>query len=187
MSENNQNSNELNNVIEEFVENAGVITVPIDDTLSNSGEAADAKAVGDALAEKADRSELQTQVKVNNQSPDSQGLIILLAGHIPVSEAQGAQNVAQVLNTLGLKTGADIKVNGETGAPTVAAAIESIDQKTADDIPMESGNQESIADAMEEIGDAVEEISQEIGDEMDETDVDAVFAEAFPEDEEEEE
>ena len=38
----------LNEVVEEVVDDATVITVPIDDTLSVSGEAADAKAVGDA-------------------------------------------------------------------------------------------------------------------------------------------
>ena len=92
--------NDLNDVVEEVVSDAEVITVPIDATLSVSGEAADAKAVGDALADKADRSELQTQVKVNGQTADNQGLIILLAGHIPVSDAQNAQTVAQVLTAL---------------------------------------------------------------------------------------
>ena len=62
MSENN---NDLNEMIEEEVDESTVITVPIDDTLSNSGEAADAKAVGDALALKADKSELQTAIQVN--------------------------------------------------------------------------------------------------------------------------
>ena len=44
----------MNEVVEEVVSDATVMTVPIDDTLSVSGEAADAKAVGDALALKAD-------------------------------------------------------------------------------------------------------------------------------------
>ena len=45
MSENN-----MNETVFVTVEDASVITVPIDTTLTNSGEAADAKAVGDALA-----------------------------------------------------------------------------------------------------------------------------------------
>ena len=40
----------LNEEVEEVVDDATVMTAPIDDTLSISGEAADAKAVGDALA-----------------------------------------------------------------------------------------------------------------------------------------
>ena len=58
MSEILENNDDLNEAIEDVVEDADVVTVPIDDTLSNSGEAADAKAVGDALALKADKSEL---------------------------------------------------------------------------------------------------------------------------------
>ena len=72
MSENTENTNDLNDEVEVEVEDAQVITVPIDATLSNSGEAADAAAVGAALADKADRSELQTQVKVNGQTADNQ-------------------------------------------------------------------------------------------------------------------
>ena len=47
--------NDLNEEVVVTVDDASVITVPIDDTLTNSGEAADAKAVGDALALKAER------------------------------------------------------------------------------------------------------------------------------------
>ena len=81
MSEINENTtpaeeeNDLNDVVEEEIDDAEVMQVPIDDTLSVSGEAADAKAVGDALALKADKSELQNQVNVNGQQPDNQGLI----------------------------------------------------------------------------------------------------------------
>ena len=45
--------NDMNEMFTISFDDASVITVPIDDTLSNSGEAADAKAVGDALALKA--------------------------------------------------------------------------------------------------------------------------------------
>ena len=62
---------------------AEVVTVPIDKTLSIEGEAADAKAVGDALANKADKSEIATAIKVDGQGADAQGEIVLLAGHIP--------------------------------------------------------------------------------------------------------
>ena len=65
-------SENLNDMVEEVVEDATVMTVPIDDTLSISGEAADAKAVGDALALKADASQV-TGISVNGQSAEWSG------------------------------------------------------------------------------------------------------------------
>ena len=77
----------LNEEVEMVVEDASVITTPIDDTLTISGDAADAKAVGDALALKADRSELQNAITVNGQSADAQGAILIDGDEIPVDEA----------------------------------------------------------------------------------------------------
>ena len=68
MSENN-----LNEAVEVRVEDSTVITINVDDTLTVSGDAADAKAVGDALALKADKSELSSAIKVDGQSADTQG------------------------------------------------------------------------------------------------------------------
>lgn len=149
MSEITNTPEELNDDIEEEIDDAEVMTVPIDETLSISGEAADAKAVGDALAEKADKSEVQTKVKVNGQEADNQGLIILLAGHIPVSDAQGAQTVAEVLNALGLRTGADIRVDDTPNAETIAQALNSATGRTADAIKMSSAaDAQTVAQAM---------------------------------------
>ena len=67
------------------VEDATVITTPIDDTLTISGDAADAKAVGDALALKADLSAVNT-IKVNDESADNQGQILLYGEDIPMSD-----------------------------------------------------------------------------------------------------
>ena len=53
MSENN--NTDLNEVFEEEMDDSTVITVPIDETLRNSGEAADAAAVGAALEHKEDK------------------------------------------------------------------------------------------------------------------------------------
>ena len=60
----------MNDVVEETVRDSDVITVPVDTTLTHSGEAADAKAVGDALDLKADKSELAQSIQVNGQSAD---------------------------------------------------------------------------------------------------------------------
>ena len=59
-------NNDLNDVVEEVVSDAEVMTVAIDDTLTVSGEAADAKAVGDALALKADVSSV-VSITVNGR------------------------------------------------------------------------------------------------------------------------
>ena len=155
MSENN--TNDLNDEVEVTVEDAEVITVPIDATLSNSGEAADAKAVGDALADKADRSEMQTQVKVNGQAADNQGLIILLASHIPVSDAQNAQTVAQVLTALGLRTGADIKIDSSANAETIKEALSGATARTADVIKMSSASDaQTVAQAMAALAQSIQ-------------------------------
>ena len=119
----------LNEVVEEVVDDATVITVPIDDTLSVSGEAADAKAVGDALALKADASAVN-QIQVNGQGADNQGLILIDATDIPMSDA--------------------------VGAPTIAAAISSTQAKTADAIAMSSSDETTVAEKISGIEDALE-------------------------------
>ena len=129
MSEVSESSTDLNEVVEEFIEDASVITVPIDDTLSNSGEAADAKAVGDALALKADKSELSAAINVNGQSADNKGKIILLAEHVPMADTQGADSVKD--------------------------AIEAANARTAEDILMETGGEETVADVIQEIDEAL--------------------------------
>lgn len=98
------------------------VTVPIDVTLSISGQAADAKAVGDALALKADKSELAQSIRVNGQGADLQGEIIVTAEQIPMDENE-ASTVAEEVAELKGRTGEDIPVNGEAGAPSIAAAL----------------------------------------------------------------
>lgn len=158
-----ENTEDLNDAIEEEIDDAEVMTVPIDDTLSISGEAADAKAVGDALAEKADRSELQTNISVDGQTADNQGIIILLAGHIPVDDTENAQTIAQVLASLGARTGADIPIDGSQGAETIAQAINSATGRTADNIPMSGTSEQTVAQAiaaaLESIGTNAQDIT----------------------------
>ena len=78
---------ELNEGIREQVQDAEIMQVNIDDTLTHSGEAADAYAVGQALQGKADKKDLQTNITVDGQAADAQGVILLYAGHIPMSDA----------------------------------------------------------------------------------------------------
>lgn len=149
--------NDLNEEIEEEIDDPQVMTVPIDETLSISGEAADAKAVGDALARKANIEDIQTRVKVNNQEADAQGLILLLAGHIPVSDEQGAETVAAVLQTLAGRTGADIKINASQNAQTIEQALNSATGRTADNIRMSAATDaQTVAQAIAALAQGIE-------------------------------
>ena len=143
MSENNEN---LNEVFEEEMDDASVITVPIDDTLSNSGEAADAKAVGDALDLKADRSELQAAITVNGQGADAQGAILIDGTDIPVN-GLGETTIAEAVEEVAARTAEDIPMSGESGAQTIAEAIsEAGSAATADLIPMGPNSEVTIAE-----------------------------------------
>ena len=93
-------NDELNEVFEEELDEATVITVPIDDTLTVSGEAADAKAVGDALALKADLSAV-VDLDVNGQSADNQGHIIIDGTDVKMSSTDTRTIKAAVDSTIG--------------------------------------------------------------------------------------
>ena len=149
-------NNDLNETFEETMQDAEVITVPIDDTLTHSGEAADAAAVGAALAEKADKSEVAT-ITVNGQGPDLQGHIIVngtqieLSGSddttlteaiedaagrtgadIPVNDSQGAMSVTQAISAAASRTAQEIRMSSAEGAATISGKIATMDQATAD-------------------------------------------------------
>lgn len=134
---------DLNEEVNVVVEDADVITVPIDATLKNSGEAADAKAVGDALDLKADKSAV-VAIDVNGQGADNQGHILIDGTDIPMSGTDATTLKAKIEAVDG-KTGADIMINGEAGAQTVEEVIESIEERGADEIPMSNGSQVTIA------------------------------------------
>ena len=114
MPEENIQGEELNEQVEETVDDAEIITAPIDTTLTHSGEAADAKAVGDALAGKADRSEVQSNITVDGQSKDANGNITVRAQHIPY-DTTGNETVKSKLDELAGKT-ADPDDNGRKPA-----------------------------------------------------------------------
>lgn len=128
MSESNTN---LNEEVEMVIEDATVITTPIDDTLTESGAAADAKAVGDALALKADISQI-TGITVNGQSADAQGAILIDGDEIPVS-GDDATPMADKFAELDGKTGADIPIDAEEGADPIADVIGDIQAALAVD------------------------------------------------------
>lgn len=133
----------LNDVVEETVRDSDVITVPVDTTLTHSGEAADAKTVGDALALKADKSELAQSIQVNGQSADEQGLILVNAGQIPMSASDETSVAAKVAEIDG-KTGASIPLSAGS-AQTIEQAFNGIGAKNAENIPMSATDSTTVA------------------------------------------
>lgn len=148
--------NDLNEEIEVEVEDATVITVPIDDTLTQSGEAADAKAVGDALALKADLSQV-TGISVNGEAADAQGKILISGADIPVSGSDATKLNVKIAAMDG-KTAADIPMSSEAGAQTIAQAIADGIDRNADAIPLTTGSEETVKDALDDLDTAVDAI-----------------------------
>ena len=153
--------NELNEQVEEVIDDATVITVPIDDTLSNSGEAADAKAVGDALALKADKTELQTAITVNGQGADAQGAILVDATDIPMSSSDQTTVKAKIEAVDG-KTAADIPVSSDPGAQTIAQALSTGATRTADQIEMSSTDNTTVKAKIESVEGDVNDLQEAV-------------------------
>lgn len=136
-------------IVQVQVEDSTIITVPIDDTLSIAGQAADAAAVGEALQN------VRPQVTVDGQTSDAQGVILLYAGHIPVSGDENAKKVGEVLAELQGMTAADLPMSGDAGAESVADAVGALQELTADGLPMSGENSttvKAVLDAMWPVG-----------------------------------
>lgn len=157
--ENINEAEELNEQVEEEVDDAGVITVPIDTTLTHSGEAADAKAVGDALAQKANRSEVQSNITVDGQSKDANGNITVRAQHIPY-DTTGNETVKSKIDELAGKTAETIPMTTGENPQSIAEAIDSLGTKTADQIPMSEGGIETVAGRFETVQQSITQQGQ---------------------------
>ena len=137
-------ANDLNEVFEEVLIDPAVITVPIDDTLSHSNEAADAAAVGAALALKADKSELQAAITVNGQGADAQGAILIDGTDIPMSGTDSTTLKAKI-ETVDAKTAEDIPMSSAAGARTIAQELSESEGRTAEDILLAPGSETTLA------------------------------------------
>lgn len=100
------------------VENATVIPTPIDPTLSNAGEAADAAATGAAIAN------VIGNLRVNTKAPVSNA-ITLYATDIAVSSQAGAPTISEAIESIGDRDAGDIMFDAGNQV-TVADAINSI-------------------------------------------------------------
>lgn len=100
------------------LQRSSVIPMPIDPTLSNEGEAADAKATGDAIAAAVG------VLKVNNKSASSNNFT-LYASDINMSNAAGAKTISQAIQDAEDRDASDIIYDADE-SQSVAAAIDDI-------------------------------------------------------------
>lgn len=105
---------ELNTNVLMTVQAGPVANTPIDDTLSIAGEAADAKAVGDALANKVDTTGVMEHVTItfDGIQSDNSGVILAYGDDIPIDDSAGADSIKETIEAVSAKTGADIAVSG---------------------------------------------------------------------------
>ena len=126
MSENTPTPEELVEEISYEVEDASVIPTPIDTTLSIAGEAADAKATGDAIAA------VFSGAKVNNKSFASKS-VTLYGSDINLTNETGAQTLAEAINAIGQKTADGINYDTEN-LVTVKDALDDIYEQMDTDL-----------------------------------------------------
>ena len=112
---------ELVEEIDYEVEDANVIPQPIDPTLTIPGEAADAKATGDAIAG------IVSSIKINNKSAVGNEFTVY-GGDIKVSNDEGAQTIAEALSAVASSTASDIMYDTENQV-TVKAAVDDVYEK----------------------------------------------------------
>ena len=128
MSEtNNATPEELVEEIEYEIEQAEVIPTPIDPTLTIAGEAADAKATGDAIRG------IASAVKVNNQTADASGNITVYGNQILMSEDTGAQDIAAAIEAVEDRTAADILYDSEE-SKTIADVFDEVTDALTDGV-----------------------------------------------------
>ena len=150
MSEVNEN---LNQGFQMHLDETEVITVPIDTTLTQEGEAADAKAVGDALALKADASSVNT-IDVNGEEADNQGHIILYGTKVPTSSTDSTP-VSDAIAAAAGRTATDIPMSTATGAQTIAQAISGLGAETAATLPMSDTDSTTVKAKIDSLDTAV--------------------------------
>ena len=138
-------ADELNVRVRMQVRASRLQAVPVDDTLSIPGQAADAAATGAALAQKADISQV-TGIHVNGQGADMQGLIFIDGSDIPVS-GEDATKLDAAIAALQARNATDIPMSAEAGAQSIADAVNGSISRNADAIPMSAEDATTVKQA----------------------------------------
>ena len=142
-------ADDLNTRIRMTVRSSNLLQRAVDTTLSIEGQAADAAAVGAALATKADVSQV-TGISVNGEAADQQGKILIDGSDIPVSGTDATKLDVKIAALDG-KTAADIPMSSATGAQSVADAINNGVARNADAIPLEAGSTTMVKGAIDSL------------------------------------
>ena len=125
MSENtNPTAEQLVRNVTFTLQRATVIPVPVDPTLQNEGEAADAAATGAAIRE------IAAVKKVNGQTPNSAGEVSVNATQIPMSGDEGAQTISEAILSAQEQTAETILYEAGGSATTKETVDEIIDACT---------------------------------------------------------
>ena len=140
----------LNEEVTMVVEDATVITTLIDDTLTVSGDAADAKAVGDALATKVDADDVMEHVTItfDGIESDNQGILLVNGDDIPIDDSNNAPDIKSYIDNVGSKTGSAIAVS-DTDSTKISAKFTAVEgQLFGDQLPMSSSDSTKVATAI---------------------------------------
>lgn len=100
------------------LQRANVIPTPVDPTLSNEGEAAEAKATGEAIAGVLGNLRVNTKAPVNNA-------VVLYAGDIRMSDDEGAQTIVEAVESAGDRDASAIMYDTEN-LTTIKDALDEI-------------------------------------------------------------
>lgn len=112
------NPSDLVEEINFTVQDANVIPTPIDPTLSHEGEAADAKATGDAIAG------VIGNLRVNQKAPVNNAITVY-AGDILMSDAEGADTITAAIEAVSDRDASQIIYDDEE-LTTVKDALDDV-------------------------------------------------------------